>query len=168
MLTLNTLRTWKLTANESPAYGWSLLTAEMLADIDTWRYNYGPMTANSVFRNPSHNALIGGATNSRHMHGDAIDIANPTVDQNGRNALIASLPTGSSYPDYIEPTTLACHLNCVHADWRNHSQTYAHTYLHRSGDAKEREDLSLGTDKARYKVVAQPSRLEFAGGSTND
>jgi len=119
----------------------------MLSDIDLWRYNYGAMTANSAYRNPAHNAAINGTHNSRHMHGDAIDVANPTRNQTGRAALIAALPGGSSYPDYIEPTQLACGLACVHADWRNHSQTYAHTYI-----------AQLNVRKQRQASVAQVSR----------
>jgi hypothetical protein len=116
----------ELTTSESPAYGWSLLTQVLLQQSDAWRTNYGAMTADSVYRNPAHNSAINGASNSQHMFGDAIDISNPTSDRPGRALLISALPTGTSAPDYIEPTSGKCALNCVHADWRNHSQAYAH------------------------------------------
>lgn len=115
----------QLTVNESPAYGWSLLVQEMLRCIDLWRASYGPITINSAYRNPAHNAAIGGAANSRHMHGDAVDFNNPTKDTNGRNKILGSTTDYPDNPDYIEPTYGPCKLNCVHVDWRLHAQIYA-------------------------------------------
>ena len=93
----------ELSKNEDPPYGWALLTVELLNDIDKWRFNYDqPMTVNSAYRNPYHNFNLPqgrqGAANSRHMFGDAIDIANPTRDMAGRNALLDALPPKVTLP----------------------------------------------------------------------
>ncbi len=126
----------ELSKNEDPAYGWTLLTASMLTYLDNWRVKYGqPMTINSAYRNPYHNFHLSqgrqGAYNSRHMFGDAVDIANPTRDLGGRDALIRALaPKGDpTFRDYLEPISGPCGMGCVHADWRNHLQTYAHTLI---------------------------------------
>lgn len=114
--------------NETPAYGWSLLVDEMLSAMDTG-VRYGAMTLTSAYRNPAHNEAIGGVHNSQHTHEDAADIRNPTGDTAGRNEILAAAPPSPDKPDYIEPTTQKCGLACVHGDWRNHSQVYAHTYI---------------------------------------
>jgi len=55
----------------SVVYG-ILAMAEVLEDIRR-RFGNRPMQINSWYRDPATNAAIGGASNSRHMSGDAVD-----------------------------------------------------------------------------------------------
>jgi len=97
--------------------------------LDDWRVQYGSArTINSAYRNPKHNSAVGGASNSRHMWGDAADFNNNSYSStncgtgsacltewtNMQNAAIAA------HRDYLEPSTGPCGYKCVHADWRNH------------------------------------------------
>lgn len=106
-------------------YSWALLRAPFLAGassgygLDRWREEYGgPRTANSAYRNPSHNARVGGASQSRHMFGDAADLRNVSGTTREYNAMVSA--ARRAHADYIEPPTLACRIACAHADWRAH------------------------------------------------
>jgi hypothetical protein len=91
--------------------------------LDKWRQAYGSArTMNSAYRCPHHNAEIGGAAQSRHMYGDAADLANATQSQAEYNAMHAAAVTAKA--DYIEPVSGPCGLDCVHADWRDHAGPY--------------------------------------------
>ncbi len=125
-------------------YSWALVEKPLIVPksalygLDRWRELMGsPQIINSAYRNPAHNSVIGGASNSRHMWGDAIDIRNDsqTDTEHDQKACAASSLNAvarggvSSCPsqpdagaDYVEPVTLACHLACVHADWRDHDR----------------------------------------------
>jgi uncharacterized protein YcbK (DUF882 family) len=53
-----------------------LLDIEFLTALDRLRSAYGsPLTVNSAYRDPRHNALCGGSPLSRHKAGDAVDIS---------------------------------------------------------------------------------------------
>ncbi len=78
---------------------------------------------NSGYRNPDHNADIGGASNSRHMFGDAVDLVNITQTKT-EWAQIRNLAIQAG-ADYVEPFTGPCGNACVHVDWRNTTGLYA-------------------------------------------
>jgi hypothetical protein len=115
-------------------YTWALVKEPMTVasssgyGLDDWRVQYGSArTMNSAYRNPKHNAAVGGASNSRHLFGNAGDLNN--------NSYSTSCGTGSAClnewqkmqdaaiaanRDYLEPSNGPCGYKCVHADWRNH------------------------------------------------
>lgn len=69
----------------------------------------GPLTINSGYRNISYNASVGGAGSSRHVYGDAADMASSLADLEELGELCADL--GAGYIGYY-----ASH---VHCDWRD-------------------------------------------------
>jgi hypothetical protein len=87
--------------------------------LDLWRQSYGAQRSpTSVYRTPSHNAAIGGAPHSRHMFGDAVDLANASGTQGEwQNMYNAAQVAGA---DYIEPQAGPCGIACTHGDWRYH------------------------------------------------
>ena len=97
--------------------------------LDDWRVQYGgPRTMNSAYRNPARNARVGGASQSRHMYGDAGDLNNNSYSsgncgagsacQNEWNAMINAAIAAKR--DYTEPSSGPCGYAYAHADWRNH------------------------------------------------
>jgi hypothetical protein len=116
-------------------YSWSLIKQPLTVaassgyGLDRWvdiymaQHTQAPARAIvSGYRSPNHNAQVSDyKKTSRHMHGDAIDLANAThtyqeyIDL--RNAAMdAGTNAGASY---VEPWTGKCGSECVHADWRN-------------------------------------------------
>ena len=69
----------------------------------------GPLTVNSGYRNVAYNAGVGGATYSRHMYGDAVDIASDMV---GLEAL-GDLCGGA------DASFVLLYEAHVHCDWRD-------------------------------------------------
>lgn len=57
-----------------------------LADLE--RRTGGPLKINSAYRSPEHNAKVGGAKNSQHIHGNAYDIDTSGMSQAERERLI--------------------------------------------------------------------------------
>lgn len=56
----------------------SKMQPEFMAKLEQLRVAYGkPITINSGYRCPEHNKKVGGAPNSYHMQGRAVDIAVP-------------------------------------------------------------------------------------------
>lgn len=55
--------------------------------LERFRHLMGdvPIPLGSAYRSPARNKAVGGAGNSRHMHGDATDIFKSWVDQHGRS-----------------------------------------------------------------------------------
>ncbi|WP_374568250.1 D-Ala-D-Ala carboxypeptidase family metallohydrolase [Ideonella sp.] len=117
---------------ETGDYSWALLRSPFVAakstgyGIDRWRYEYGgPRYTNSVYRNPARNRRIGGATQSRHMYGDAADLDNRSGSTSEWwNMYYAA---GRAHADWREPTNGPCGYACHHADWRSHSGGYSST-----------------------------------------
>lgn len=117
---------------ETGDYSWALLRSPFVAaksagyGIDRWRYEYGgPRYTNSVYRNPARNQRIGGATQSRHMYGDAADLDNRSGSTSEWwNMYYAA---GRAHADWREPTNGPCGYACHHADWRSHSGGYSTT-----------------------------------------
>lgn len=66
------------TANEcwSKGNGDCYVQRQLLRDLEFVRLQVGkPLKLVSVYRDPDHNRKVGGATRSRHLHGDAADIS---------------------------------------------------------------------------------------------
>jgi hypothetical protein len=116
-------------------YSWALIRLPLTVastsgyGLDRWRENYGAArTANSVYRNPAHNALVGGAAQSRHMYGDAADLTNDSGTSLEWNAMVSAAGSSANgtgaLADFVEPLSGPCGLACTHADWRSHSGGY--------------------------------------------
>lgn len=66
----------------------SNLSPAARAAYDRLMQGYGrPLTVTSGYRDPSHNAKVGGAKGSQHMHGNALDISAAGMSQEERLAL---------------------------------------------------------------------------------
>jgi hypothetical protein len=97
----------------------ALIDPLMVQHVQNARNRYGAMTVNSGYRTPAHNAAIGGATYSRHMYGDAIDIAASTLSQ-WQAQTNAFAPENPSYVEtYAEGGS-----HHYHGDWRYQSKGY--------------------------------------------
>jgi len=68
----------------------------------------GALSVNSGYRSPGYNAGVDGATYSRHMYGDAADMASSVVSLNAMKGLCEGLNA-----DYIGMYT-----SHIHCDWR--------------------------------------------------
>ena len=68
----------------------------------------GALNINSGYRNVSYNSNVGGATYSRHMYGDAADMASGAASLNTLKSICTSLGA-----DYI-----GMYSNHIHCDWR--------------------------------------------------
>ncbi len=89
-----------------PTAGWGL---------EYWRYLWGqPMTVSSGYRRPEHNLDVGGVAESRHMFGDAADIA--STEATWQDLVNLTGPTGAN-ASYTEPVQYSTYGH-VHADWR--------------------------------------------------
>lgn len=64
----------------SGSYSWALLEEAVTSNTYCVVDNYGSAPGfNSGYRNPVHNVGVGGAQNSRHVHGDAVDLDTPNA-----------------------------------------------------------------------------------------
>ncbi|MEC7949113.1 MAG: D-Ala-D-Ala carboxypeptidase family metallohydrolase [Myxococcota bacterium] len=87
-----------------------LFQPHSLAHLQTIRDAIGgPLTINSGYRNVTYNAGVGGATWSRHLYGDAADMASSAASLDELGALCEEL--GAGYVGYYETH--------VHCDWRD-------------------------------------------------
>lgn len=105
--------------NASSSWGLVSWIAKLKTEEST---SFVSRAINSAYRDPQHNSAVGGRTGSRHLFGDAVDLKNAskTLIEYNRMADTAR----RAHADYVEPTTLPCGLNCVHADWRGHVGAY--------------------------------------------
>jgi len=130
-------------------FGWALVKnplttpAYTFYGLDFWTYlmGAGAQTIDSTYRPPVYNQQKGGQPDSRHQFGDAVDIHNVSGTQleHDLKACLASVAAASSSSggrvmtscaylgvtidasaDWVESTTGACGMSCVHADWRSH------------------------------------------------
>ncbi|MGB1015422.1 MAG: D-Ala-D-Ala carboxypeptidase family metallohydrolase, partial [Nannocystaceae bacterium] len=114
-----------------PSWGnYVLLQPHAVAHMQAVRDSSGTVNINSGYRNPTHNANVGGATYSRHMYGDSFDFwGNASLNQlqaacQGENAGFIQL-----YESHI------------HCDWRNEA---VNTLLFGNPDAPPPEDPLFG------------------------
>lgn len=91
----------------------------------------GPVTVNSGFRNVSYNAGVGGAEYSRHMYGDAIDMASSA----------ASLSEIAGHCEDLDVGYVGWYETHIHCDWRNTPLDDALYGGARSGTATPQVDL---------------------------
>lgn len=77
----------------------------------------GPLILNSTFRSPRFNAAIGGAVFSRHMYGDALDVAVPDA-RRARDFYNLALAIGVDFVDAFDNTISADGSGWVHIDDR--------------------------------------------------
>jgi hypothetical protein len=94
-------------------YTWAIIRGNLLTGLECVRTGNGnqPLTINSGYRNPAHNAAVGGETQSRHMFGDAADIASNTgnwdpLHDAGKSCGACVEPRSATFPGH------------VHVDWR--------------------------------------------------
>jgi peptidase M15-like protein len=118
----------------SQGYTWLLVKYPLVAStsagygLDKWRELYGSSrTINSSYRDPDHNTAIKGASSSRHMFGDAIDLKN--VSRTVSEFVLMNTAAKLAGADFVESLTEYCGLSlgCAHADWRYHDHgKYVH------------------------------------------
>ncbi len=77
----------------------------------------GPLVINSSFRSPRFNAAIGGAFFSRHMYGDALDVAVPDT-RRAQDFYNLALAIGVDFVDAFSNTVAADGSGWVHIDDR--------------------------------------------------
>jgi len=120
--------------NVTGDYTWALIRQPLIAvqssgyGLDAWRTAYGgPRIINSGYRNPAHNAAVGGAPQSRHVYGDAADFRNQSYGTSNQTAEWQAMVNAATvaHADFIEPSTGPCKYACTHADWRAHPGGYA-------------------------------------------
>lgn len=58
----------------SKGNGWIRVSRDLVGGLDRYRARVGPVKIISGYRDPAHNKRVGGASRSRHMVGDAVDI----------------------------------------------------------------------------------------------
>ena len=88
---------------------WAVVQVQTLEHLQDMRDDLGPLVINSGYRNPDYNASIGGASSSRHMYGDGIDI--DPVDVTLDDVADSCADNGSGYVELYETH--------VHCDWRD-------------------------------------------------
>jgi len=115
---------------------WELVRAPAFGGFPAWQSNYGAsLTITSSYRSPEYNASlpVPGAKGSRHVFGDAIDVANPP--ETLANWLLiynAGQVAGANwFEDKSSMYQCRCttnqpinKCNCVHADWRDTAGSY--------------------------------------------
>ena len=94
-------------------FAWAILTDRLLNGLENVRRRNGnrPLSLTSAYRNPSRNRRVGGASQSRHMYGDAADIAS------NRTTFPALARHGKASGGCIEPVSLSG-TGHVHVDYR--------------------------------------------------
>lgn len=89
---------------------WGFFQTDDMANLQDLRdASGGALSINSGYRNVSYNAGVGGATYSRHMYGDAADMASSVLGLTDLGELCDEL--GADYVGYYE--------SHVHCDWRD-------------------------------------------------
>jgi hypothetical protein len=110
--------------NVGSPYSWAIIRTPLTTPassgygLERWRANAGgvPRIVNSAYRPPAHNATVSGASQSRHMFGDAVDLRNVSRTQTEYTFMAqAAIDAGASY---VEPISMSG-VGHIHADWRN-------------------------------------------------
>jgi hypothetical protein len=94
------------------AQGWkgryAVVQPHLIAKLESLRSMLGPIKVNSGYRPPDYNKSVGGVTHSRHMYGDAIDMA--PIDASLGSAETACVEVGGQLVEYKSH---------VHCDFRS-------------------------------------------------
>lgn len=100
--------------NTSNTYTYGIFTGGLTTGVECVRTNNGnvALTINSAFRGPAKNASIGGAADSMHIHGNAVDFSAPAGNVLRTNADTIKTACGACR----EPLNLTS--TWVHFDWR--------------------------------------------------
>jgi hypothetical protein len=99
--------------NVQQEYPWAILTSTFLTGLQNTRNVYGPMTVNSGYREPAFNKAMGHVVGSRHVFGDAADIA--STQSTWQTIANVADAQGAC----IEPTSQQNNSYAhVHMDWR--------------------------------------------------
>lgn len=69
----------------------------------------GSIVINSAYRSPAYNSSVGGATYSRHMYGDAVDMKSNVVSLSELRSICEGLGAGYT----------GTYTTFIHCDWRN-------------------------------------------------
>lgn len=59
---------------KSKGNGWIKVNRHLIRGLELIRVRYGPVNVISGYRDPIHNTKVGGARNSQHVYGNAVDI----------------------------------------------------------------------------------------------
>ncbi len=103
----------ELNVNNTLTYG--IFKSSLRTGVECVRTENGdvPLTINSAYRTPVRNRAVGGATESRHIYGDAVDFSAPTGSSLRNNADTVKTACGACRePLSMTPTW-------VHFDWRS-------------------------------------------------
>ncbi len=96
-------------------YNWAILRDDLLNGVEDVRSENGntPLNVNSAYRTPARNASpgVGGARQSRHMYGDAVDFAS------NQNTFQPLWDAGKRAGGCCEPLNVSGYGH-VHVDWR--------------------------------------------------
>lgn len=107
----------------SGSYSWALLEETVTSNTYCVVSNFGSTPSfSSGYRNPVHNLAVGGAPNSRHVHGDAVDLHTPAAPDNSAYDLLRHLAknVGCGYA-CVEPRSISpAH---YHGDYRGSCPT---------------------------------------------
>lgn len=103
--------------NTSNTYTYGIFKSSLTDGVECVRLENGgtPLTINSAYRGPAKNSQVGGATESRHIYGDAVDFHAPSG---------STLRNNVTDNDDIKTTCNACreplHMTStwIHFDWR--------------------------------------------------
>lgn len=103
--------------NVSNQYTYGLFRVSLTDGVECIRRENGgsALTVNSGYRNPAKNQQIGGATESRHIYGDAVDFSAP-AGSTLRTNVEASNDIKNNCGACREPLNLTA--TWVHFDWR--------------------------------------------------
>lgn len=107
----------------SKGNGMVVVKVRMVEALDRVRHRFGrPMIITSGYRDPAHNARVGGAPRSRHMVGDAVDLNLAGFSNAERQRLMSLLLEEgfTSFGSYGRSPTM------LHADMRPHAAIWRH------------------------------------------
>ena len=96
----------------SGTYSWAVIDNDLEDGVDDVYDDYGSIDINSGYRSPIKNNQVGGATNSRHVYGDAVDIDSDSSTWDDIAASAYSAAGGCIEPKADSGT------GHVHSDWR--------------------------------------------------
>lgn len=101
----------------SGTYSWAILKENLISNIECVITELGSTPSfNSGYRNPVHNESIGGATNSRHVYGDAADLDTPAAPNNSLYDSLKVIAKSMCGVACVEPRSLSP--GHFHADYR--------------------------------------------------